>query len=145
MDSDNPYQSPADDQPDPDTPALGDEGNLLARSRLPMLFAAVFTGIVALLSLVAFVYQSRLQLPSGEWYALSQPLWVVGHLIRGLGFGWLTCQLLKLAYAIRCVVVGKDAARTFFAKSHLALWRTIAVIIFVQVVFTIVNMASLMS
>ena len=97
--ADNPYLSPGSSQhsgkgqmPNGQPPPVG---GLLAILALCIAF-----GLIAAMSLMAFVVQFGLELPNGDRFVSTDPLWVFSHLVRGTALSFLTFYLWRYASAV---------------------------------------------
>ena len=103
---------------------------LVLRSRMGILFVAIVFGLISGLSIVGFIYN----LP----VIGVDPLWMVGHLIRGFGLGLLTFHLWRYQAAIKNWRGPSGEGTQQFIKAHAAAWNTGAIVLGVLLVYAII-------
>lgn len=104
--------------------------------RRSILFVALVFGTVSAMSLAGFLFNLAHNYPGTDQPVIVvDPLWMLGHLIRGIGFGILTYLLLQYQAAIKKSrhLAGGEANRLVI--SHDALWKTSALVVGVLAVY----------
>lgn len=110
--------------------------------RLSIIFVAVVFGTVSVFSLVGFVFNLMSNYPGTDRPVIVvDPLWMLGHVIRGIGLGMLTYFLFRYRSAIKkcCDLGGEDVERLI--ATHDTLWKTGALVLGVLVVYALVYVA----
>lgn len=103
---------------------------------------AVVFGAVSALSLVGFLFNLAHDYPgTNQPVILVDPLWMLGHVIRAVGLGILTCLLLQYQFAIKHHRVAAGDGPRRLVLAHDALWKTAALVLGVLVVYSLAYVA----
>ncbi len=86
-----------------------------------------FFGFLALMSLLLFAYQSTYVDQFGGSYFRTNPMWVISHLVRGVGMTILSWQLFCYVRLIRNIATASDLQ--MFARRHAILWNWGAIVL----------------
>lgn len=104
--------------------------NRLLHSRLGILFVAIVLGTISALSIVGFVFNLTANYPGTDRPVIVvDPLWMVGHVIRGIGLGILTFRLWRYQVAIEHWRGSRGEGTEQFIITHAATWKTGAVVL----------------
>ena len=99
--------------------------------------------LIALQSLVTFVYQLRFLLPGGPSFVPAQPMWVFSHLVRGIGLSILSWQLFRYAAVIGRISTEEDLRAV--ARRHAALWNWGALVLFAIMAYSLGTVIAMMA
>lgn len=111
--------------------------------RLGVLAVGGLFSLIALLSLVVFVYQLRFLLPGGPSFVQAQPMWVFSHLVRGVGLSILSWQLFRYAAVIGRISTEEDLRAV--ARRHAALWNWGALVLLAIMAYSLGTVIAMMS
>jgi hypothetical protein len=129
--TENPYQAPMEDSGQSGAAATsGGHQSRRLGSRLSILFVAFVFGAISAFSLMGFLYNLTINYPGTERPVIEvDPLWMFGHVIRGLGLGALTWFLLRYQSEIKNWPgsLGQDAER--LVAIHDAAWKAGAIVL----------------
>lgn len=127
------------DEPDsiPEGVADSSSRNDLLTSRPAILFIAFIFAAIAVISAIGFLYNLTINYPgTGRPVIAVDPLWMFGHVVRGLGLGILACRMWLYQSAIKRWR-GPDGRTTEeFARAHAAAWKTGAIVLGVLLVYS---------
>lgn len=127
----NPYKAPVEGPAQSKTRGFG--------SRLSIVFVALVFATISALSIIGFLYNLTINYPGTDRPVIEvDPLWMFGHIIRGIGLGLLAYFLLRYQSAMKNWrgPIGEDAERLI--ARHDAVWRTGALVLGALTVFSIV-------
>jgi hypothetical protein len=148
----NPYKAPLESPGQPSAAAdsanagKGPNSNHQRRcfsGRLSIMFVAFVFGTVSVFSLAGFVFNLLSNYPGTDRPVIAvDPLWMLGHVIRGIGLGILTCVLIRYQSAIKkCrATSGEDAERLI--ATHDTLWKTGSLVLGALVIYALVYVAN---
>jgi hypothetical protein len=112
--------------------------NRLRRSRISIVFVAVVFGLVAAMSIFGFFFNLTINYPGTDRPVLAvDPLWMLGHLVRGVGLGWLSIALFRYQSQLRRWVGLDDYVSDSFIAAHNAAWSAGAIVLAVLIVYAI--------
>jgi voltage-gated potassium channel Kch len=111
----------------------------LLGSRPAIMFVAIVFGIIAGLSVIGFLFNLTINYPgTGRPVIVVDPLWMMGHVIRGFGLGILTYRMWLYQAELKR---WHGRATEEFARAHASVWKTGALVLGVLIVYSITYVA----
>lgn len=93
--------------------------------RWSIIFVAAVFGIIAGLSIVGFLFNLSFNYPgTSRRMIVVDPLWMVGHLVRGFGLGAIAYRLWRYQRVLKHWRSSHDTDAEKFAQAHFAAWVT---------------------
>lgn len=139
----NPYQAPVEAHGQPNAKARSDShANQYLGGRLSIIFVAFIFGAVSAFSLFGFLYDLTMNYPETDRPVIAvAPIWMLGHVLRGLGLGVLTWFMWKYQLTIRkCRSPTAEGAQQLIVV-HNKMWKTGALVLGALVVYAFVYVA----
>lgn len=106
--------------------------------RWSILFIAGVFGAVAGISILMFLVNLAFDYPGTDRRVIViDPLWMVGHLVRGFGLGAIAYRLWCYQKALKHWRSSQDADAEKFAQAHFAAWVTGALVLGALLIFAV--------
>lgn len=139
---DNPYASPAEqmDRPDDQSSVVTPpkEPPRLSDARFPVLYVACICATIAVMPVLGYIFMFINFGGPDTWDFILDPLLVGSDVIRLVGLSFLTWRLWRYRAAIKPEGLSNEDDANAFVAAHIALWKAGAVVLTVQIVFSII-------
>ncbi len=132
--ADNPYESPDS--------ATSAAPKRLEDARFNIALVAIISGGAAAMFLVGFFMPFTFDVPGTDQSMFEMdPLWTLGHLVRGIAMLMLTWRLVQYRRAIRGKAEASATDQEDFVAMHASFWSTVTFVLLAFILCAVVYMA----